>query len=88
MSLQPVQRTDKPWGYELLWAHTDAYAGKLLHINSGHRLSLQYHVHKEETILLHSGRMILVFEGDHGELHEVTLTAGQAHHIARAASTV
>jgi len=82
MSLQPIQRTDKPWGYELLWARTNGYAGKILHINRGHRLSLQYHNQKEETILVQSGSMILVIEGEDGQLGEVTLQPGQAHHIA------
>jgi mannose-6-phosphate isomerase len=50
----------KPWGHELWFAHTDRYAGKLLHVNAGHRLSLQYHEHKDETSYLVSGRMLLV----------------------------
>src|SRR2546427_10157412 len=80
MALQSLQRVDKPWGYELLWARTDGYAAKILHINGGHRLSLQYHRQKEETIFLQSGRMIFVIENERGELGEVSLAAGQAHH--------
>jgi len=45
-----VTRIDKPWGYELHWAKTDRYVGKVLHINAGHALSLQYHNKKDETI--------------------------------------
>ena len=82
MALQSLQRVDKPWGHELLWARTPGYAAKILHIKSGHKLSLQYHRQKEETIFLQSGRMILVIEDEGGELREVTLSAGQAHHIA------
>ena len=41
---------DKPWGYEIIWANTSRYLGKILVINPGHRLSLQYHEQKEETI--------------------------------------
>jgi mannose-6-phosphate isomerase len=52
-------RTDKPWGYELLWTHTDRYAGKIIHIDAGHRLSLQYHEAKHESILVTSGTLIL-----------------------------
>ena len=36
-------RVDKPWGYELRWAITDRYVGKVLHINKGEALSLQFH---------------------------------------------
>jgi mannose-6-phosphate isomerase-like protein (cupin superfamily) len=75
------RRIDKPWGYELIWAETGDYVGKVLHINRGHKLSLQYHRQKEETMLLYSGRMILVFENDQGELEQIPLTAGDAHHI-------
>ena len=45
-------RVEKPWGYELHWAKTDRYVGKLIHINAGHALSLQYHNEKDETIFL------------------------------------
>jgi len=52
-------RVEKPWGYELLWAHTEKYVGKLLHIDRGHSLSRQYHVQKEETLLVLSGTLVL-----------------------------
>ncbi|MBA3541786.1 MAG: cupin domain-containing protein [Deltaproteobacteria bacterium] len=54
------QTVDKPWGHELIWAHTDRYVGKILHIRKGEALSLQYHRVKDETIMLLSGRMELV----------------------------
>jgi mannose-6-phosphate isomerase len=38
-----VKHVPKPWGYELHWAHTDRYVGKILHVNAGQQLSLQYH---------------------------------------------
>ena len=53
-------RVDKPWGYELIWAHTDRYVGKILHITKGHKLSLQYHEVKDETIFVAKGEMDLV----------------------------
>lgn len=53
-----VTRVDKPWGYELHWAKTDRYVGKLIHVNAGHALSLQYHNQKDETIFLWSGRLL------------------------------
>ncbi|MCS6912040.1 MAG: cupin domain-containing protein [Myxococcales bacterium] len=52
-----MRTVDKPWGHELIWAHTDRYVGKILHIRSGHRLSLQYHRTKDETIMVLSGRL-------------------------------
>ena len=47
---------EKPWGWELIWAHTDAYAGKLLFIRSGHSLSLQFHRVKDESWYVQAGR--------------------------------
>ena len=52
----PVGRVDKPWGYELHWALSDAYCGKVLFVKSGEALSLQYHELKDETIYVHQGR--------------------------------
>lgn len=52
-------RVDKPWGYELIWARTDRYVGKVLHVNAGHVLSLQYHNRKDETMHVLSGELIL-----------------------------
>lgn len=81
MSKQKITRVEKPWGYELIWAKTKDYVGKILHINQGHKLSLQYHREKEETILLQSGKMNLVFENSQGELEDIILLPGEAHHI-------
>src|SRR5689334_25396992 len=81
MAKQPIQRVEKPWGYELIWAKTKDYVGKILHINKGHKLSLQYHRQKEETILVQSGRMTFVFEDEAGKLQEIDLRAGEAHHV-------
>jgi mannose-6-phosphate isomerase len=49
----------KPWGHELIWAHTERYVGKILHVRAGEALSLQYHRQKDETIMVVSGRMQL-----------------------------
>jgi mannose-6-phosphate isomerase-like protein (cupin superfamily) len=81
MALQPIQRVEKPWGYELIWAKTKDYVGKILHINAGHKLSLQYHKVKEETIIVASGKMLFVFEDENGQMQEIPLGPGQAHHI-------
>ena len=79
--MQALKKIEKPWGYELLWARTADYAGKVLHIKKGQKLSLQYHERKEETILLHAGRMLLLLEDDQGILREICVAAGEAYHI-------
>lgn len=52
-----MRRVEKPWGYELVWAETERYVGKILHIRAGQRLSRQYHNRKDETFLVESGVM-------------------------------
>jgi mannose-6-phosphate isomerase len=54
-----VKRVPKPWGHELIWARTDRYVGKILHVRQGESLSLQYHEAKDETIMVLSGRIEL-----------------------------
>ena len=70
------KRIDKPWGYELIWAHTDRYVGKILHIVAGHALSLQYHRHKDETLSLLSGALELDIGDDEQALQTITLQPG------------
>jgi mannose-6-phosphate isomerase len=82
----PVQeagtgRIDKPWGYELRWAITDRYLGKLIHVDAGHALSLQYHVQKDETIFVFGGVLDLVLEDDTGELRTHRLTPGMSARV-------
>ena len=75
-----VTRVEKPWGYELHWAKTDRYVGKLIHVNAGHALSLQYHNLKDETVYLNSGR--LLFEIQEGkELVRREMHSGERVHI-------
>jgi mannose-6-phosphate isomerase len=74
-------RVDKPWGYELRWAITDRYLGKLIHINQGHALSLQYHVQKDEWIYLQSGALDLQLEDDSGEMQTHSLAPGMSAHV-------
>jgi mannose-6-phosphate isomerase-like protein (cupin superfamily) len=75
-----MNRVEKPWGYELHWAKTDKYVGKLIHVNAGHALSLQYHNQKDETIFLWSGRMLFeIKEGD--ELVKREMKPGEAVHV-------
>ena len=54
-----MKRVEKPWGYELIWAHTDRYVGKILHIKAGESLSLQYHERKDETVMVLTGSIEL-----------------------------
>ena len=65
METSSVIRVEKPWGYELHWAKTERYVGKVIHVNAGHALSLQYHNLKDETIYLWSGKLLFeIQEGD------------------------
>jgi mannose-6-phosphate isomerase len=70
----------KPWGYELIWAHTDRYVGKVLHVNKGEALSYQYHVVKDETIRLLSGVLSMDIEID-GKRGKLELMPGDCLHI-------
>jgi quercetin dioxygenase-like cupin family protein len=75
------RRVDKPWGYELIWAHTGRYAGKMLHIEQGQALSYQYHRIKDETIHVIAGRLQLeVADGD-GPRRTLVLGPGDTFHI-------
>ena len=56
--LERPRRVEKPWGYQLIWAETSDYVGKILHVKAGEALSLQYHEIKDETLYLLSGRML------------------------------
>lgn len=69
-------RVEKPWGYEIIWAHTERYVGKLLHIESGEALSLQYHRRKDETLYLFAGSLELEVGDDAAALHTLTLQPG------------
>ena len=77
------ERVEKPWGYEEIWARTDQYVGKMIRIRAGHRLSLQYHQEKEETIRVIEGQLHL-----HHQLDDCTralsvssLHPGETYHI-------
>jgi mannose-6-phosphate isomerase len=74
-------RVEKPWGHELIWASTDAYVGKVLHVRAGHALSLQYHERKDETIHLLRGRMRFWLGPLGGALEEVVLEEGASFRI-------
>ena len=79
--IRAPRHVEKPWGHEEIWAETRGYVGKLLMVRAGHRLSLQHHVRKDETIRVSSGTLALSLEGDDGEMHELQLGPGQAVRI-------
>ena len=74
-----VRKVEKPWGYELIWALTDAYCGKVLFVKAGAALSLQFHTVKDESWLVQSGRARLEL-GEVGQkaLNEEVIGAGAA----------
>jgi mannose-6-phosphate isomerase-like protein (cupin superfamily) len=77
-----VRQVSKPWGHETIWAHTDRYVGKILHIDAGQALSVQYHERKDETVYLLSGEMkYWVQLPDDTELRDQRLTTGQSFRI-------
>ena len=76
------RRVDKPWGHELIWALTDRFCGKVIVIETGRRLSLQYHEAKDEAIYVTSGRLLLHLENDDGEMTARELGPGDAARVA------
>lgn len=71
-----AKKVEKPWGYEIIWAHTDNYVGKILHINAGCRLSCQYHEEKEESLYVMKGILYMELDGERKKL-----TAGKHFHV-------
>ena len=76
------RRVDKPWGYELVWAHAERYVGKIIVIETGKRLSLQHHEVKDEWIHVLSGRLALTLQNDAGEIEVRELGPGEGAHVA------
>jgi mannose-6-phosphate isomerase len=76
-----MRRVEKPWGYELVWAETARYVGKILHIRAGQRLSRQYHVKKDETFLVESGEMDLEV-GQGTDLRVIRMRTHDTFHCA------
>jgi len=74
-------KVDKPWGYELRWAITDRYLGKVLHINQGHALSLQYHEHKDEFQYVLKGAIDMELGDSDGGLTVHRMRTGDTLHI-------
>lgn len=78
---QSIKRVEKPWGYELIWAHTEHYVGKVLFVKAGESLSLQYHEQKEETLFLESGECVIEAGDDTEHLSPHRMIPGQAFHV-------
>jgi mannose-6-phosphate isomerase len=76
-----VQRIRKPWGFELIWAHTAHYAGKILSIRRGCQLSLQFHERKDESIYVLSGAMEIELEGEDGCITCYQARRGASVHV-------
>lgn len=72
---------NKPWGYELIWALTEHYVGKILHVRAGEALSLQYHRVKDETIMVLTGRLLFEFFAEDAEPSSHELGPGEPFHI-------
>jgi mannose-1-phosphate guanylyltransferase/mannose-6-phosphate isomerase-like protein (cupin superfamily) len=82
LGLAPAgRRVDKPWGHEVVWAETERYAGKLLVIEANAQLSLQLHDRKDESILVLSGQLGLLLEGDDGTLAVTDLGPGDTARV-------
>ena len=79
--LESPRRVEKPWGYELIWAETDEYVGKILHVTAGEALSLQYHEIKDETLFLLRGSLLLQAGGLEEELIEYRMLESQSFHM-------
>lgn len=79
--MENIQFKDKPWGREIWFAHTAAYAGKILEVKKGHRLSLQYHEQKMETIYIFSGKIKFTVGTAEESLEERILESGDKYDI-------
>ena len=76
-----MKKVEKPWGHEMIWAVTDRYVGKVLHIKAGEKLSLQYHVKKDETVMVWTGRIRFEFFGDGQSPQFKEMGPGEAFHV-------
>jgi mannose-6-phosphate isomerase-like protein (cupin superfamily) len=75
------RRVEKPWGHELIWAETEEYLGKILHVKAGHALSLQYHERKDETIHVLHGTLRFIAGPSADALADVELREGDSFRI-------
>jgi mannose-6-phosphate isomerase-like protein (cupin superfamily) len=76
-----VERIEKPWGYEIVFAHSERYAGKVIFVRAGEQLSLQFHRTKDETVYVQSGRIELEIGDPGGSLDTEVVGAGHAFRL-------
>ena len=74
------KKIHKPWGHEIIWSQCDKFVGKILFIKFKNKLSRQYHVNKEETILVLNGSLLLEI-GEKESIKKIILAKGQSFHI-------
>lgn len=79
--VRDARRIEKPWGFELIWAESEFYVGKLLHVRGGEALSIQYHERKDETLHLLEGEVRLRMGPTLDDMEVVELRAGQSVRI-------
>jgi mannose-6-phosphate isomerase len=75
-----LRKVSKPWGHELIFAENERYAGKILHLEPGQCMSLQYHERKDETLFVLTGEVHLLV-GEESKLEEIRLKPGDAYRI-------
>jgi len=80
MTIRP-RRVEKPWGHELIWAETELYVGKILHVKAGEALSIQMHERKDETLHLLKGKMILLAGSSPDALERVPFEEGDSFRV-------
>ena len=80
---EDIPYVQKPWGYERIWAHTDTYVAKYLFIEAGHKLSRQYHEHKDKTIYVLRGPLVLELgpDNENDDVLTLGLSEGEAYHV-------
>jgi mannose-6-phosphate isomerase len=80
--VRPAEHVAKPWGHEEIFALVEgAYIGKLLFVNAGESLSLQYHHAKDETIALVSGQVEIDLGDSTDTLRAVSMSPGDSVHV-------
>jgi len=80
MTIRP-RRVEKPWGHELIWAETELYVGKILHVRAGEALSIQMHELKDETLHLLSGEMVLLAGPSPDALERIKFVEGDSFRV-------
>lgn len=80
MLIRP-RKVEKPWGHELIWAESDLYVGKILHVKAGEALSIQMHEKKDETLHLLQGELILLAGPSPDAMERVPFVEGDSFRV-------